>query len=253
MKHTKTKFLKIPLSLLVMLIPGLIFARADTLSEGITLDRFPNSSRIAISGGVNVSRTLLKNVDFEYPELAIARFSGGITFDQQFSPRWFLSTGLLYEHKGYKREFYQLNNEGKPTGDPLETKVRLNYFSLPLLINFQIKGKVSYYLGAGIYTSLLAEAYALEPYFDADITVPPWKWETTGFAKRDMARNFTAMDFGVSLQTGLHTVVYDPFVAGFRVAFSHGLLSVSTQEQGYGDIKHVNRSLLITASLGYRF
>ena len=239
--------------LFVIIIPGLIFARADTLSEGITLDRFPNSSRIAISGGVNVSRTLLKNVDFEYPELAIARFSGGITFDQQFSPQWFLSTGLLYEQKGYKREYYRMNNEGKPTGDPLKTRVVLNYFTLPLLINLQTTGKVRYYFGAGIYTSLLAEAYALEPHFDADITVPPWKWETTGFAKRDMSRNFTAMDFGVSLQTGLHTVVYDPFVAGFRVAFSHGLLSVTAREQGLGDIQYVNRSLLITASLGYRF
>ncbi len=239
--------------LLSIMIPGLVFAQSDTLLDGISLTRLPNSSRIGLKAGVNASRTLLKKVDFEYPELAIASFSGGITFDQQFSSRWFLSTGLLYEQKGYKREYYRMNNEGKPTGDPLKTRMVLNYFTLPLLINLQTTGKVRYYFGAGIYTSLLAEAYALEPHFDADITVPPWKWETTGFAKRDMSRNFTAMDFGVSLQTGLHTVVYDPFVAGFRVAFSHGLLSVTAREQGLGDIQYVNRSLLITASLGYRF
>lgn len=106
--------------------------------------------------GVHVApsiNTLRGNASIE-TYLAKPSLVANITLDYFFNEKVFLTTGLGYESKGARQEFFFTDASGTSDGSS-ENTLNFNYLTLPIMCGYSTTGKVKFYVAAGGYLGFL--------------------------------------------------------------------------------------------------
>ena len=110
----------------------------------------------------------------------------GLAADYYFSDRWSIKAKLIYDQKGWNKDFY--TDDGWETYYP--TNINLNYITMPVMANWHFATKRNWYLNFGPYVGFLVSAK-----------------ETTG--GNDVSHIFTSNDFGLAFGIGVKIPVSD--------------------------------------------
>ncbi len=196
---------------------------------------------VGLSSGIAFSKTLRKWDENNMEEFTehLRRFSYGLTFQYRLSPRWFLSTGVIYESKGCRHKSVGLIDSSND--DVQSTGISYNYLTMPLMANIQTAGRVSVYAGAGGYGGYVLDM-TIGP-FPAGLHNPQQYGDLLDADEEGLER----VDLGLAAQTGVILPLNECATLDFQIRFTHGLTSAST------DLEFLQRSLLSSISFQYRF
>ncbi len=141
-----------------------------------------------------------------------------------FSESWGLKAKLIYDSKGWGDQ--QITNE--ITNETITTDFKLNYITIPLLVNFHYGYNRSWYSGFGPYVGLLASAE------DSELGV-------------DLKEGFSSNDFGIALNIGYKLQVDEKIWLFAEVDAQVGLSDIFQEDLGDQNITNVRGSLNVGA------
>lgn len=184
---------------------------------------------IGFGAGISFSKTLRKGL--VPADSYLPGYSYEMSFQYQFSPHWFLSSGVHHESKGHRTRF--------------PSHRCYNYLSIPLMINIQSGGRhVSGYAGAGGYGAYLLKMYSTTIRKNSENPSHP---RENFKLQRDRTDAYERIDLGLAAQTGVKLTLNECAMLDLQVRFTHGLIS------SLAHAKILHRSLFISLSFQYRF
>ncbi|MBS1779438.1 MAG: PorT family protein [Bacteroidetes bacterium] len=142
-------------------------------------------------------------------------WQAGATMQYAFSKHWSVRTGLSYERKGAKEPdvIVILDSMGTSSGQ-VTPRLRYDYLTLPLQLQYSIGKKVKYYVAAGIYSAYLVSRQ--------DIIKGANIKPMVMFDSRAYDYNF---DCGLSFSAGITLPVYKRFLASLELRDNIGMFN----------------------------
>jgi hypothetical protein len=156
----------------------------------------------------------------------------GVTFDYFLSPDFAISSGFIFEQKGYHfKDTSQTRFIYNPSQDPAYTtfndcKFGMDYIVIPVTIKLKFGNNLKYYFNTGFYTGLRLNArvtgkswleqrsqygYSLTEYtvsddIDGNIKDDDWGWIFGGGVIIPINNNYS-IDFGFTYNTGWRDIL----------------------------------------------
>ncbi|MGN6476063.1 MAG: porin family protein [Flavipsychrobacter sp.] len=142
-------------------------------------------------------------------------WQAGATMQYAFGKHWSVRTGLSYERKGAKEPdvIVILDSMGTSSGQ-VTPRLRYDYLTLPLQLQYSIGKKVRYYAGAGVYVAYLVSR--------TDIIKGANIKPMVMFDSRAYDYNF---DCGLSFSAGIMLPVYKRFLASLELRDNIGMFN----------------------------
>ncbi|MCX6246173.1 MAG: porin family protein [Bacteroidetes bacterium] len=199
-------------------------------------DNYPNPPfEIGIEGGPNVSIWYGDSYWGNYFDYGIA-FSGGFTFQYNFSKVFSIRTNISFERKSVNSKHYVTVFGDEWGMAEARVKNSLDYLILPILIRSNFGKRVKFFVDAGPYFGLLLQAREIDKMM---------MWDTTIIQKKTYYLNF---DFGISAGLGISIPIGDHFLLSIEARDNLGLLPILDTWK----IAKVNSTNLLMG-LAYRF
>lgn len=111
-----------------------------------------NPNKIGLEIGPSLSN--LRGDRFNEENNSLFKLYAAATFEYSLNNRFSLKSGLTYETKGGKYEFFETN----PVTDEflkIEINNQLSYLTIPILFKYSTKGDVQFFANTGPFFSLL--------------------------------------------------------------------------------------------------
>lgn len=174
---------------------------------------FGQNFRFGISGGMNLSKEHLRNLNMNYGNKV--GFSAGLIGELSFTNNLYVNTSVLYSTKGY--DSGDSEDKDNQTSNYLEVPIHLGY-------NYPITNKISVLGEAGPYFGYLMSAKGYDE---------GYKWDGT--------EDFNKLDVGIGFKVGAE------FIKRFRltVGYDWGLSNIYKEDWG----KVNNRNFTVGVTL----
>lgn len=164
-------------------------------------------------------------------------FSAGLSVEYFVCKHLSIKSGLAYERKGAQTYRYPMDDiiDGYWPPNNMDKKMNFDYLTLPILGSFSTKGKIKFYMDAGIFLGFLVS--------QKDIIA------ADGSNPELINNNYAAvrkLDFGLSLGLGLRMPLTKKLLLDFGLCNNTGLINVNKTYLS-------NDAVLRTNSMGFQF
>ena len=209
----------------LVLISSLIFGQTNQIDIGFE----GGPSLISLHGNDMIE---------SYKDLSLG-FSGGLTFQYNFSKLISLRTNISFERKGLTTKSQATDEYGNPIGE-LTFHSNFNYLTLPLLCRLTFGKKINFYVNAGPYLGYLLK--------QKNITEAFGEYPKT---ETDNIDNFERLDFGLTTGLGMNFPIQEKLLLSVEIRNNLGLTNISSLPVvNDGSIKTNSTNLLI--GIAYR-
>jgi hypothetical protein len=169
-------------------------------------------------------------------------FSGGLSFQYNFSKLFSLVTGVSYERKGSRIVGSQTNNSGVKTSD-WNFHNNFNYLTTPLLFCATFGNKVKFFVQSGVFIGYLLKQTIVYKHLETpEISGLPRNSDLTNYYKR--------LDFGISGGLGILIPIKSKVDLSIATKNNFGLLNVN-KDKTPGSIK--TTSMILSIGFSYKF
>ena len=188
---------------------------------------------IGIEGGPSLISLHGNDVVESYNDLSLG-FSGGLSFQYNFSKLVALRTNISFERKGLTTKIQATDEYGNPIGE-LTFHSNFNYLTLPLLGRLTFGKKINFYVNAGPYLGYLLK--------QKDITEAFGEYPKT---EMDNTDNFKRLDFGITSGLGMNFPIQEKLLLSVEIRNNFGLTNISSLPVANdGSIKTNSTNLLV--------
>ena len=192
-----------------------------------------NNFNIGIEGGPSLISLHGNDMVESYDDLSLG-FSGGLSFQYNFSKLVALRTNISFERKGLTTKNQATDEYGNPIGE-LTFHSNFNYLTIPLLGRLTFGKKINFYINAGPYLGYLLN--------QKDITEAFGEYPKSELDNTD---NFKRLDFGITSGLGMNFPIQEKFLLNFEIRNNLGLTNISSVPvYNDGSIKTNSTNLLI--------
>lgn len=204
------------------------------------LPAFAQNHLIGLKGGISL--TNVNSSDFTFNDADRRGFSGGLTYEYQFSPRLNLGLDVLYSQKGFIGYSIFTDEAGRPKGERSETEYNYDYLSFPVKVGFNgfFGSGGSIFLNLGVVPSVLSSAKTFMPGFEGF-------FEDTTYYVSDKV---TAYDFGGLIEVGVSHKLKKRFFLFSSFSYQQSFISITNENYfEQGTATHLGK----TISLGLKY
>jgi hypothetical protein len=144
-------------------------------------------------------------------------FSTGMTAEYFINKYFSIKSGLNYERKGCTTYYYMIDDVADYwPSDNYDGKLNLHYLTLPVVASLSTKGKLRFYMDAGIFSGLLLA--------EKDIYNPSYFQSAQVIDNTDKMERF---DFGVILGFGLRIPMGKKLLFDFGISNNRGWININ--------------------------
>ncbi len=207
--------------IVVLFCSSLLFGQTNKINVGLEIGPSLRSLR---------GNDFLKNNEISFG------FSGGLTFQYNFTKLLSLRTNISFERKGLTKKIQATDEFGKPIG---ETTIQSNfdYLTIPLLARFTFGKKIHFFVNAGPFMGYLLKQKEVVEAFE-DYT--------------DNTDDFKRLDFGITTGLGMSFPIQDKLLLTIEIRNNLGMVNTShISIVNDGSIKTISTNLLF--GIAYRF
>lgn len=195
---------------------------------------FSQSNKIDIGIEAGPSLKSLRGSDFLESSGSSVGFSGGLTFQYNFTKLFSLRTNISYERKGSEMDFLFTDEFGNQF-DEITLRSNFDYLTIPLLARFTFGEKLRFHVNAGPNVGYLVKQADI---LDAYATIP--ESETNNI---DV---FERLDFGLTTGLGVSYPILNNLLLSMEVRNNLGLINInSLANDNGGNTKTVSTNLLV--------
>lgn len=193
---------------------------------------------IGIEGGPSLISLYGNDKVESYNDLSLG-FSGGLSFQYNFSKLVALRTNINFDRKGLTTKNQATDENGDPIGE-LTFHSNFNYLTLPILGRLTFGKKINFYVNAGPYLGYLLS--------QRDITEAFGEYPKS---EMDNTDNFKQLDFGITSGLGMNFPIQEKLLLSFEIRNNLGLTNISSLPvYNDGSLKTNSTNLLI--GIAYR-
>ena len=204
----------------------------------LTIAGQDNKSVIGLETGPGI-RSIRGNEFIDDYKILAGGFSGGLSYQYNFTKRVSFRTNLSYELKGFSVKLQTTDDEGRMLGESV-TRYNLNYLSIPLLGRFTLGKRNSFFINVGPYVGYLLYAKSV---YDAIGDFPKTKYDITEAYKR--------FDVGLSSGIGINLPIKDKLIFSAEIRNNLGLVNTNAAEfPNESDMKTISTNILF--GIAYR-
>lgn len=208
------------------------------------------------SGGINITQNKSEGQNNSYSS------SNGITasilLDFQISPNLSFRTGLNFEQKGYSLRdtswayfIYQPRNNNINLTQTVDSRIGLDYLSIPLLFSLHFGKRAEFYLNYGLYYGVLINARV------TGISLNVYRFENNITTTRvtiydDIEGEIRNDDWGWAFGTGLRIPLYKSYRLDIGLRYNSGwsnILANSGKFPNGSDTKLQNQAVGLNIGL----
>ena len=207
--------------IVVVFCSSLLFGQTNKINIGLEIGPSLRSLR---------GNDYLKNNDISFG------FSGGLTFQYNFTKLLSLRTNISFERKGLTKKIQATDELGKPIGE-ITIQSNFDYLTIPLLARFTFGKKIHFFVNAGPFMGYLLKQKEVVEAFE-DYT--------------DNTDDFKRLDFGITTGLGMSIPIQDKLLLTVEIRNNLGMVNTShISIANDGSIKTISTSLLF--GIAYRF
>ena len=167
-------------------------------------------------------------------------FSGGLTFQYNFTGLVSLRTNISFERKGFATKIQLTDELGNSIGE-VTSQSNFDYLTIPLLARFTFGKKIHFFVNAGPYLGYLLK--------EKDITEAFGEYQKLESVNTD---RFERLDFGITTGLGVIFSIQDKLLLTVEIRNNLGLVNISSLPvTNDGSIKTISTNLLI--GIAYKF
>jgi hypothetical protein len=193
---------------------------------------------IGIEGGPSLISLYGNDMVKSYNELSLG-FSGGLSFQYNFSKLVALRTNLSFERKGLTSKIQETDEYGNPI-EELTFHSNFNYLTLPLLGRLDFGKRINFYVNVGPYLGYLLSSREIT---EASGDFPKSEIDDTDDYKK--------LDFGITSGLGIIFPIQEKLLLSVEIRNNLGLTNISLLPVfNDGSIKTNSTNLLIGISYG---
>ena len=146
------------------------------------------------------------------------RFSAGLSVEYFICKHLSVKSGLAYERKGAQTYRYPMDDviDGYWPPNNMDKKMNFDYLTIPILGSFSTKGKIKFYMDAGIFLGFLVSQKDL---IAADGSNPERIDDNYATVRK--------LDFGLSLGLGLKIPLSNKLLLDFGLCNNTGLININ--------------------------
>ncbi|NJO90180.1 MAG: PorT family protein [Chloroflexia bacterium] len=182
-----------------------------------TTSAFGQNHLIGIKSGISL--TNVSADDFFDGDDYRAGFTGGLTYEYEFSKKFHFGVDLLYAQKGFKSDVTFTDAIGSVVKDKESIKFNYNYLSLPVKGGFSMGNRLAAFLNLGLVPSLLADAKTITP------TIGTVEEETYNISDR-----VTRFDFGGLVEIGGNYQLNDKLAMLASFAYQQSFTTITNKD-----------------------